>query len=117
MSKVIRHTKYGYEIYDTETMSYKMLDRSYTHVSDFIDGFAQITINDNGKNKYGYINEQGDEVVPAIYAQISSVYKGFIFALQNSDLKNSDSQWIIRRVSNGECFVCELKKPKDFRGV
>ena len=38
MAKVIRYTKYGYEIYDTQTMSYKPLDLSYIHVSEFNKG-------------------------------------------------------------------------------
>ena len=75
MAKVIRYTKYGYEIYDTETMSYKMLDSSYTHVSNFVDGFAKIAIG----HSYGYINEQGEEVIPAIYSDISDVYNGRVF--------------------------------------
>lgn len=80
MAKVIRYTKYGYEIYDTETMSYKMLDGSYIYVSDFDNGFAKVTIKEGSINKYGYIDESGKEVVPTIYDEISEVYKGCMFA-------------------------------------
>lgn len=112
MAKVIRYTKYGYEIYDTETMSYKMLDSTYTHVSDFIDGFAKITIKDNGKNKHGYIDESGKEVVPAIYDDISDIYiKNYVFVCKYNNSKNIDSQWFILNIHSGYSSMCELEKP------
>ena len=102
MAKVIRYTKYGYEIYDTETMSYKMLDSSYTCVSDFDNGFAKITIKDNGKNKYGYINEHGDEVVPIIYDEISDIYSGYIFARKDDGYYSKyRNEWYIIDVNVG----------------
>ena len=77
MAKVIRYTKYGYEIYDTETMSYKMLDSSYTYVADFDNGLAKVSSNREGRSLYGYINENGDEVVSTIYTEISDIYKDY----------------------------------------
>ena len=81
MAKVIRYTKYGYEIYDTQTMLYKPLDLSYIHVSEFNKGFAKTTKKtDDGGLRYGYINTNGEEVVPTIFNDVSDVYNGYAFA-------------------------------------
>ena len=114
MAKVIRYTKYGYEIYDTETMSYKMLDSSYTHVSDFIDGFAEVLSHKNGRSRYGYINENGDEVVPAIYTKVSDRYKGYVFAKKYND--EPHMYWYILNIAQGTCVECPIKQPRyDYR--
>ena len=102
MAKVIRYTKYGYEIYDTETMSYKMLDSSYTYVSDFDNGFAKVTIKEGSINKYGYIDESGKEVVPTIYDEISEVYKGCIFARKGDGYYSKyRNEWYIININRG----------------
>lgn len=85
MAKVIRYTKYGYEIYDTETLSYKMLDSEYTDVSDFINGYAKIAINGGGS---GYINELGEEVVSAMTTSID-MYNKYIFVAGNQFIINT----------------------------
>ena len=102
MAKVIRYTKYGYEIYDTETMSYKMLDSSYTYVADFDNGLAKVSSNREGRSLYGYINEEGEEVVPADYKTLSDVYEGYVFADD-----------IIVNINKG--FVCGIKKYTGYR--
>ena len=113
MAKVIRYTKYGYEIYDTETMSYKMLDSSYIHVSDFVDGFAKVLSHKNDRSLYGYINENGDEVVPAIYTEVSDRYKGYVFAKRYcGGYGEPHENWYILNLSQGACVKCPIKQPR-----
>ena len=112
MAKVIRYTKYGYEIYDTETMSYKMLDSAYTHVSDFIDGFAEVLSHKNGRSLYGFINENGDEVVPAIYTKVSDRYKGYVFAKKYNGSYEPHKHWCILNIAQGTCVECPIKQPR-----
>lgn len=50
--------------------------RTYRRVHDFYDGLAEVELDACGL--YGYINEEGDEVIPAVYNEVGPVTSGLI---------------------------------------
>ena len=85
---IIRYTKYGYELYNRNTLVY--IGLPYDEVRELKEGLAAVKKNSH----WGFINEKGELVIPCIYDEVHDFSEGYAVVFSHKSNRMCKSGYV-----------------------